>query len=154
MGRKYYKRAFLNKEGQGSSAHIIAEINSDGCDIKIADCNRSITLENAIEKPTQRDNAIHKLTILRDTMDEMIHKIKSIPVVIKFKKPYKRKSTLSQQAAEDTLSLKYNKTALPKGSKIKNLVSFWQIEKEHKYAALVHNNQAKVRKYQVLFYKF
>ena len=155
MKKDYYKRIFLNKEGQGSSSHIIAEVNEYRFRLQIADCSRSIELYNEIDSSEDRNNAVHKLSLIRETADEMIHEIKNTPPTINFSRPDKRESFKSQLTAVSTAIMKgYIKTLPVKSCKIKNIISFWQIGKEHKYAAIVLNKKAIIRKYQIQFFNF
>ena len=81
----FYKRAFLNRKGHHTTAHILGEVSVWGKDehssvegsLSIADCSRQINI--SIDTYTKNDlnNSIRKLKIIRDTCDNIITSLES-----------------------------------------------------------------------------
>lgn len=74
--RLYYKREFLNKEGHGSHAHILAHIELYdkyylSGEFSISDCSRIATLEFSYNGQAESlENSMYKLDLLIDTLKE------------------------------------------------------------------------------------
>lgn len=134
---------------------MYAEIDKYGFVFRIADCDSSISIYNSIDSSEDREDSIYKLSLMKDTADAMISEIKNTPPSINFSRPDKKESFKSELTAITTVVMKgYVKTLPPKSCKIKNIISFWQVEKEYKYAAIVLNKEAKIKKYQIRFFNF
>lgn len=82
--RVFFRRAFLNKPGMQTSAHVIAKVtrgtNRYGSNrpwweyrLRLADCTRSIDLEFFLDDAEERRNSIHKIDLLVDTLVKFQH---------------------------------------------------------------------------------
>lgn len=80
MSSKWNKRFWLNK-GTGETAFIAPSVEfakDDSwvtADIKIADCNRMITLDFGGNGNKSQEQALHKLLVLQQTLQEFREKL-------------------------------------------------------------------------------
>lgn len=72
-GCRYFRRAFLNREGWYLGAHVLATVGSEGnyARVNIADCDRVIRLEFSGEDAQELRNSLHKLDLLLTTLTEV-----------------------------------------------------------------------------------
>ncbi|HEX3803199.1 MAG TPA: hypothetical protein VHV75_10195 [Solirubrobacteraceae bacterium] len=72
-GYRYFRRAFLNREGWYLGAHILATVAESGnyARVNIADCDRVIRLEFDAEDTREMRNSLHKLDLLITTLIEV-----------------------------------------------------------------------------------
>jgi len=69
----YKKRAFLNSDSYGGSAHVIAEVTYDDCcgvsaNLHIADCTRAIDLSFPTHDAKARANSLRKVGMLIEVL--------------------------------------------------------------------------------------
>jgi len=60
--KKYYKRLFLNK-GEGTAFLELTYEDGYG-GVKIADCNRAVTLSIDTSNKKEKENSLHKIDVL------------------------------------------------------------------------------------------
>jgi len=77
VSHRFYRRSFLNRRGHHRGAYIIAssEIDSDtdragrawiDATLTISDCDRVVSLDFWVDRPSDAANALHKARLLRD----------------------------------------------------------------------------------------
>jgi len=78
MDRRYYRREFINLPGFHSTAYVYAEVErstrSDEyaatCTLALSDCSRKISISIDLDSPGERQNSLHKLDVLIETLIE------------------------------------------------------------------------------------
>ena len=82
--RRFYRRTFLNRRGHHAGAYALADITTEpgftpdeqakrvSARLTIADCGRVVTLDLDADTPAEARNALHKVRLLRDILDQSV----------------------------------------------------------------------------------
>lgn len=86
--KNFTVRKFLNKLGHFSVGSILAKFDCHhsiysnefyaSVDLQISDCSRKIELSLPVHEDKEIDNTIYKLTLIVDTLNQLIERIKLI----------------------------------------------------------------------------
>jgi len=82
--KRYYRREFLNLPGFHSTAFIYAEVEKTNghdeyaadCELALSDCSRKITISIDLGSDAERNNSIHKLDTLINTLTDFRRAVK------------------------------------------------------------------------------
>jgi len=149
--KEFFKRDFLNKDFHGSHAHVIGEADRNSLRLHISDCNNTVIIHNRLSTGRDKDNAIFKLTTLRDVCNQMLDFVENKQINFLAKKADRKVSFTSFTAAENFISEDedYVKTTAPEGVEC---LGFYQYQKQNSYAMIIENPKMKRKRFQILYY--